>query len=86
VVEDDQRIQLQTFIVKKPHDKVEKIEIRYHANNQLLHGLKFYDKDDAVVLQTGFNLVAYSASRTHTIYLENEQLLIGDRSVIYNDK
>ena len=49
----------------------------------MLCGLKFYTKDGAVVLQTGFDWVAKSWSKTHTVHLEDGERVIGYKSRTY---
>ncbi len=48
----------------------------------MLYGLKFYSKDCAVVLKTGYDWVARSWCRTHTIHLDNGERVIGYKSRI----
>ena len=43
-------------------------------------GLKFYDKDGAVVLQTGLDWVANEYCKTHTMPLEEGERVIGYKS------
>ncbi len=48
----------------------------------MLQGLKFYDKDNAVILETGFNWVK-NGDETHTVHLEDGERIIGYRSAAY---
>ena len=43
-------------------------------------GLKFYGKDGAVFLQTGYDWVTNNALKTHTVYLEDGERVIGYKS------
>ena len=43
-------------------------------------GLKFYDKDGAVVLHTGFNWTTYRINKSHSINLEDGERVIGFKS------
>ena len=45
----------------------------------MLFGLKFYTKDVAVVLQTGYNWVSKGCN-THTVHLEDGERVIGYKS------
>ena len=45
-------------------------------------GLKFYTKDSAVVLETGYDWVA-SGDNTHTVRLEDGERVIGYKSETY---
>ncbi len=49
----------------------------------MLHGLKFYSKDGAVVLETGFNWAANRNCKTHTVDLEDGERVIGYKSRTY---
>ena len=49
----------------------------------MLFGLKFYSKDGAVVLQTGYDWVA-NGCNTHTVHLEDGERVIGFKSRAYN--
>ena len=66
------RIQL-----NQPQAQVKKIEIGYDSGDQCLAGLKLYSKDGAVVLQTGFDWVAYGRYETHTVHLEVGEPIFG---------
>ena len=46
----------------------------------MLYGLKFYSKDGAVVLKTGFDWVASSSYKTHTVILADGERVIGYKS------
>ena len=61
------------------------IEIGFWQNDQLLRGRKFYAKDGAVVLQTGFDWVATGYCQTHTMHLEDGERLIGYKTGIVSD-
>ncbi len=43
-------------------------------------GLKFYFKDIAFVLKTGFDTIAERAAQTHTVHLEDGERVIGYKS------
>jgi hypothetical protein len=60
--------------------QLSKVKIRYYPGNQRLVGLKFYSKDGAVVLKTGFDWVAYDYFKTHTVYLADGERVIGYKS------
>ena len=42
-----------------------------------------YSKDDAVVLQTGYDWVSVDGYKTHTIHLEDGERVIGYKSRTY---
>ena len=46
----------------------------------MFKGLKFYEKDGAVVLQTGYDWVSDIYSFSHRVYLEDGERIIGYRS------
>ncbi len=46
----------------------------------MLRGLKFYSKDGAVVLKTGFDWVADKYDKTHTVHLADGERVIGYKS------
>ncbi len=46
----------------------------------MLKGLKFYSKDGAVVLKTGWDWVAHSSCKTHTVVLADGERVIGYKS------
>ena len=48
----------------------------------MLYGVKFYKKDGAVTLQTGYDLVD-DAYKTHTVHLEDGERVIGYKSRFY---
>ncbi len=50
----------------------------------MLYGLKFYSKDGAVVLKTGYDWVA-DGGKSHTEYLEDGERVIGYKSRIDPD-
>ena len=66
--------------VHKPEVQVRKIELGYYPGDQGLKGLKFYDKDGAVILQTGWNWVANQYCRAHTVHLKDGERVIGYKS------
>ena len=43
-------------------------------------GLKFYSKDGAIVLKTGYDWVAAHCYKTHTVHLEDGERVIGYKS------
>ena len=59
--------------------QLQKIEIGYAPSNKKLLGLKFYSKDGAVVMQTGWDWVAYGWM-THTVHLADGERVIGYKS------
>ncbi len=65
--------------ISKPQAQLSKIEIGFEPWDQRLYGLKFYSKDGAVVLQTGYDWVA-DFFPTHTVYLEDGERVIGYKS------
>ena len=56
----------------------------FHPGTQRSVGLKFYEKDGAVVLQTGLDWVA-NGFHTHTVNLDDGERVIGYKSKIYFD-
>ncbi len=46
----------------------------------MLLGLKFYSKDGAVVLKTGYDWVYYNGCKTHTVILADGERVIGYKS------
>jgi hypothetical protein len=60
--------------------QLQKVEIGYDPNSQRLYGLKFYGKDGAVVLKTGFDWFDYTGWKTHTVHLADRERVIGYRS------
>ena len=50
----------------------------------MLVGLKFYSKDGAVVLKTGWNWVT-NGCKTHTVHLEDGERLNGYKTRIVSD-
>ncbi len=46
-------------------------------------GLKFYDKDGAVALQTGYDWVT-NKFKTHTVHLQDGERVVGYKSRAYN--
>ncbi len=69
--------------VNQPQAQISKIEIGYDPEDRMLEGLKFYSKDGAVVFQTGYDWFKYSRLKTHTVYLEDGERVIGFRSRSY---
>ncbi len=57
-----------------------KVEIGYRLISHLLLGLKFYSKNGAVVLETGFDWDEIDYYKTHTVHLEDGERVIGYRS------
>ena len=49
----------------------------------MLYGLKFFAKDGAVVLKTGYDWVANKDLKTHTVHLEDGERIIGYKSRTY---
>ena len=60
--------------------QLQKIEIGYDPDDQLLVGLKFYSKDGAVGMQTGWDWVDERNRETHTVYLDEGERVIGYKS------
>ena len=56
------------------------IEIGYYPNDRYLAGLKFYDTDSALVMETGFNWLDESGCQSHTVHLEVGERVIGYKS------
>ncbi len=69
---------------KQPQAQITKIEIGYYPGTQILTGLKFYAKDGAIVLQTGYDWVADSDFKTHTVDLSDGERVIGFKSRTFN--
>ncbi len=61
--------------------QLRKVEIGYDSDDQGLRDLKFYSKNGAVVLKTGFNLAKlFITYVTHTVYLQDGEQVIGYKS------
>jgi len=48
----------------------------------MLQSLKLYDNDNAVILETGFNLVK-NGDETHTVHLKDEERVFEYSSAAY---
>ncbi len=68
------------FEAKFPQAQVTKIEIGYWPGDQGLRGLKFFDRDGAIFLQSGLNWIAFSGFATHTVHLKDGERVIGYKS------
>ena len=66
--------------VSQPQAQLNKIELGYFPSDQSIIGLKFYDKDGAVVLQTDYDWAADSRCKTHAVHLEDGERVIGYKS------
>ena len=55
--------------VSLPQAQISKIEIGYATKDHWLGGLKFYNKDGAVVLKTAWDWVHKKNCETHTVLL-----------------
>ena len=71
--------------VQQPQAQLSKIEIGYFGGDRYLNGLKFYSKDGAVVLQTGYDWAVYGNCKTHTVHLEDSERVIGYKSRTHPD-
>ena len=60
--------------------QLQKVQIGYNARSKELLGLKFYGKDGAVVLKTGWDWGDRDRYKTHTEYLEEGERVIGYKS------
>ena len=63
--------------ITQPQAQLQKVQIGYGPLTQQLYGLKFYCKDGAVVLKTGYNWVTGGWCKTHTVHLEDGERVIG---------
>ncbi len=59
--------------------------IGYLRDIKDLVGLKFYSKDGAVVLKTGWDWVGKISYETHTVHLADGERVIGYKSRTYPD-
>ncbi len=60
--------------------QLSKVEFGYNPDFQWLRGLKFYSKDGVIVLETGYDWVPEGWYKTHTVYLEKGERVIGYKS------
>ena len=66
--------------ISQPQAQISKIEIGYNPIHNNLGGLKFYSKEGAVVLKTGWDWINSGNCYTHTVHLQNGERVIGFKS------
>jgi hypothetical protein len=71
------------FSIEKPLTQIRKIKIGYGPNNQVLAGLKFYDRHGQLIFKTGFDRVNYHKS--YSEYLAEGERVLGYRSRTHPD-
>ena len=67
-----------------PQSIVKRVLIQFDKHSKRLFGIQLFDREGTLLLSAGLNRPAFDYAGKHEIILEEEERLIGARSVMEN--